>query len=143
MKKLLESMVAGTEFLNLSLLDTIKHCPPLLHQFNEGLTSIGQGHTNIDDTFCILFDIPEVVPGPFVLDQFTQTVNTGGELIGIGPPGDPNVVSLAANSPPLQTANTGTNNVDQEDNIANRENKAAEADNSGMGTDATFGSWYP
>ncbi|GKV46020.1 hypothetical protein SLEP1_g53040 [Rubroshorea leprosula] len=80
MKKLLESINAGTEFLDLSLLDTIKHCPPLLHQFNEGLTSIGQGHTDIDDTFCILFDLPVIVPGPFVSDHFTQTVNMGGEL---------------------------------------------------------------
>ncbi|GKV17679.1 hypothetical protein SLEP1_g28148 [Rubroshorea leprosula] len=143
MKKFLESMDAGTELLNLSLLDTIKHHPPLLHQFNEGLTSIGQGHTDIDDTFCIPFDLPVVVSDPFVSDQFTQTVNTEGELIGFGPPGDPNVVILSANSPPLQTANTGTNNLDQEDNIANRENKAAEADNSGMGADATCGSWYP
>ncbi|GLU23795.1 hypothetical protein SLE2022_397730 [Rubroshorea leprosula] len=143
MKKFLESMDAGTELLNLSLLDTIKHHPPLLHQFNEGLTSIGQGHTNIDDTFCIPFDLPVVVLDPFVSDQFTQTVNTGGELIGFGPPGDPNVVILSANSPPPQTANTGTNNLDQEDNIANREKKAAEADNSGMGADATSGSWYP
>ncbi|GLT32096.1 hypothetical protein SLA2020_067860 [Shorea laevis] len=159
MKKLLESTDAGTELLNLSLLDTIKHHPPLLHQFNEGLTSIGQGHINIDDTFCIPFDLTSIgqghisiddtfcipfdlpvdVPGPFVSDQFIQTVNTGGELIGSGPPGDPNVVILTADRPPLQTANTGTNNVDQEGNIANRENKAAEADNSRMGADATFG----
>ncbi|GKV17680.1 hypothetical protein SLEP1_g28149 [Rubroshorea leprosula] len=136
MKKSLESMDAGPEFLNLPLLDTIKHCPPLLHQLNGGLTSIGQEHTNIDDTFCILFDVSEVVPGPFVSNQFNQTVNMGGEVIGFGPLGDPDVVSLGANSPPLQTASTGTNNVDQEDNIANQENKAAEADNSGMGADS-------
>ncbi|GLT29957.1 hypothetical protein SLA2020_047850 [Shorea laevis] len=139
MKKLLDSMDADTEFLNLSLLDNINHCP-LSHQFIEGLTSIGEGHINIDD---ILSDPTVVVPGPLVSDQFAHTVNMGVELIGFGPPGDPNVVSLAANSPPLQTANNGTNNVDQEDITANQDNNAAEADNSGMGADATFGSWYP
>ncbi|GLT31658.1 hypothetical protein SLA2020_063790 [Shorea laevis] len=143
MKKLLESMDAGTELPDLSLLDTIKHYPLLLHQFNEDLASIGQGHINIDDTFCILVDVSEVVPGPFVSNQFNQTVNMRGEVIGFNPPGDSDVVSLGANSPPLQTASTETNNVDQEDNIANRKNEAAEADNSGMGADATSGLWYP
>ncbi|GLT61583.1 hypothetical protein SLA2020_342800 [Shorea laevis] len=52
-----------------------------------------------------------------------------GESSGTAPPGDHSVANMAANTSQLQIANTGTNNVEQEDNFANLENEAAEADN--------------
>ncbi|GLU23929.1 hypothetical protein SLE2022_399030 [Rubroshorea leprosula] len=60
MKKKLQSMPPGSEFLNLTLLDTIQHCPSLQKQFNEGLTLIGQGHP-IDDNIANQSDNPPVV----------------------------------------------------------------------------------
>ncbi|GLU23768.1 hypothetical protein SLE2022_397470 [Rubroshorea leprosula] len=55
-----------------------------------------------------------------------------GESSGTAPPGDHSVANMAANTSQLQIANTGTNNVQQEDNFANLENEPAEADNQGM-----------